>query len=115
MNIVRVRDRVTLGVFGVNNAESLPDGVNSEQEPDLLGVRCVPDTDEDTGFLGGVLGTTGGTGWRHDRGGEDGMGSTVSEANTGREGGRGCGMGALLATLDGGGCSMRSPTSFTIV
>ena len=114
MNVTRVKVRVTLGVLGVNNGSgSRPDGVNSEQDPDLLGVRCVPDPDEDIGFLGGVLGTRGGASWWCDWGGEDGMGSTASEANTGREGSTGCGKGALRPILDDNGCSVRTFTSLT--
>ena len=114
MAVTRVRGRVTLGVLGVNNNPwSLPDGVNSEQEPDLLGVRCGADSGE-TGFLGGVLGTTGSPGCRSDWGGDDGIGSTASEANTGREGGGGSGKGALRATLDDE-CSVHGFGSFATV
>lgn len=111
MNATRVRDRVTLGVLGVNNGPGAwPDGVNSEQEPDLLGVRCCGDPEE-VGFLGGVLGTMRGASWRYDCGGDDGMGPTVSDANTGREGNGGGGRGALGTTLDGG-CTVRNFASF---
>jgi hypothetical protein len=41
---------------------------------------------EATCFLGGVLGTTRDASCRCDWGGADGMGSTISEANMGREG-----------------------------
>lgn len=102
VNATRVRDGVTLGVLGVNSELApWPDGVNSEQESDLLGVRQGADPGE-AGFLGGVLGTTGGESCRCDRGGDDGMGSTASEANTGREGNGSGGKGAHRATLDDG-------------
>ena len=84
--------------------------MNSEQEPDLLGVRCSADPEE-TGFLGGVLGTTGGASCRCDWGGDDGMGSTASEANTGREGNVSGNEGALHATLDDE-CGVRGFGSF---
>lgn len=105
---------MTLGVLGVNNGPgSWLDGVNSEQEPDLLGVRCGADPEE-TGFLGGVLGTTGGVSCWWDWGGDDGMGSTASEANTGREGNGSGSKGVLCATFDDG-CSGRGFGSFATV
>ena len=80
--------------------------MNSEQEPDLLGVWCDPDPDKEMSFFGGVLGTVGGMGWGCNRGGEDAMGGTASEANTGRAGG-GSGTGAFRAALDDNGSSDR--------
>jgi hypothetical protein len=101
---------VTLGVLGVNNDPGFwLDGVNSEWEPDLLGVRCSADPEE-TGFLGGVLGTTGGVSFRWDWGGDDGMGSTASEANTGRDGNGGSN-GVPCETFDDR-CSVRGFGSF---
>lgn len=112
MNVTWVRDRVTLGVLGVNNNPgSWPDGVNSEQEPDLPGVQYGTDPEE-VGFLGGVLGTAS---WRCDRGGDDGMGSTASEANTGREGSGGGSKGVLRTALDDGCSNRRFPSFATIV
>lgn len=109
MKAARVSGRVTLGVLGVNNDPgSWPDGVNNEQEPDLLGVRCDPDPEE-PGFLGGVLGAFGSVNWLCDRGGDDGMGSTASEAKTGRKGG-----GTFRASLDDGCMTGRSTLSTAV-
>lgn len=111
VNVTRVRERVAMGVLGVNNdSASWPDGVNSEQEPDLLGVRYSADGGE-KGFLGGVLGTEGGASCRYDWGGDDGIGSTASEANTGREGNGGGAKGALRGAL-GDECSVRGVGAF---
>lgn len=66
------------------NSEPTPDGVNKEPVPgpDFPGVRYVPVPDT-TRFLGGV---DGGRGYEcFDGGGDDWMGSTASEAKTGRE------------------------------
>lgn len=70
--------------------------MNSEQVPGLPGVRCGAESGE-TGFLGGVLG---GASCRCVCGGEDGMGATASDANTGRAGNE----GAFRATFDDGRC-----------
>lgn len=44
VNITRVGDRVTLGVLGLNKEFwSWSEGVKSEEESDLLHVRCVAD------------------------------------------------------------------------